>query len=114
MSTPSVEPFAAANATPAPFGGRRRSGKKMRLVKPKTVRRMLKKMGLRMRGGAPAMVAGADAAADMDKLANAPGPAATPVVSTSDSTSATGSGRRRSSKRTRRGRSKRGIFGMRY
>jgi len=39
----------------APVGGRRRGTKKqpkLRLVKKKTVRRMLKKMGMRMRGGA--------------------------------------------------------------
>jgi len=35
----------------APTGGRRRSHKKLRLVKKKTVRRMLAKMGKRMRGG---------------------------------------------------------------
>ena len=32
-------------------GGRRRSHKKLRLVKKKTVRRMLKKLGMKMRGG---------------------------------------------------------------
>jgi hypothetical protein len=37
---------------PLPVGGRRRSAKKLRVVKKKTVRRMLKKMGLKMRGGA--------------------------------------------------------------
>ncbi len=35
----------------APVGGRRRS-RKLRLVKKKTVRRMLAKKGLKMRGGA--------------------------------------------------------------
>jgi hypothetical protein len=35
----------------APFGGRRRSHKKLRLVKKKTVRRMLAAKGLKMRGG---------------------------------------------------------------
>jgi len=40
-------------------GGRRRSHKKLRLVKKKTVRRMLAKQGLRMRGGAePSVPAG--------------------------------------------------------
>ena len=39
----------AGNA--APFGGRRRSHKKLRLVKKKTVRAMLAKKGLKMRGG---------------------------------------------------------------
>ena len=37
--------------TGAPVGGRRRSHK-LRLVKKKTVRRMLAKKGLKMRGGA--------------------------------------------------------------
>jgi hypothetical protein len=53
----------------APAGGRRHrsrrhSGKKLRLVKKKTVRRMLKKMGLKMRGGAgePAPSTEADSA----------------------------------------------------
>jgi len=43
----------AANAAPvaASTGGRRRSNKKLRLVKKRTVRKMLKKMGLKMRGG---------------------------------------------------------------
>jgi len=36
---------------PAPVGGRRRSAKKLRLVKKKTVRRMLAAKGLKMRGG---------------------------------------------------------------
>ena len=38
--------------SPAAAGGRRRSHKKLRVVKKKTVRKMLKKMGLKMRGGA--------------------------------------------------------------
>ena len=41
----------ATTASPATFGGRRRSHKKLRLVKKKTVRRMLAKKGLKMRGG---------------------------------------------------------------
>ena len=41
-----------AALSPLPLGGRRRSHKKVRLVKKKTVRKMLKKMGLKMRGGA--------------------------------------------------------------
>lgn len=43
---------AAVAAVPEASGGRRgRSAKKLRLVKKKTVRRMLSKMGLKMRGG---------------------------------------------------------------
>lgn len=43
----------ATTASPATFGGRRhrKSHKKLRLVKKKTVRRMLAKKGLKMRGG---------------------------------------------------------------
>lgn len=52
---------------PLPIGGRRRSAKKLRLVKKKTVRRMLAKQGLKMRGGGP--VEGAPEAA---KTAPAP------------------------------------------
>ena len=45
--------------SPAAVGGRRRSHKhKLRLVKKKTVRRMLKKMGLKMRGGVESGVPG--------------------------------------------------------
>ena len=52
-----AEPFtisAGTGAAAAPFaGGRRRSHKKLRLVKKKTVRKMLAKAGLKMRGGDP-------------------------------------------------------------
>lgn len=37
----------------ASVGGRRRKSHKLRLVKKKTVRRMLAKQGLKMRGGGP-------------------------------------------------------------
>ena len=47
---------------PLPVGGRRRSAKKLRVVKKKTVRRMLKKMGLKMRGGAGDGAEGAEGA----------------------------------------------------
>jgi len=56
-----MEGYTVANGTAGnshPFGGRRRSHKKLRLVKKKTVRNMLAKKGLKMRGGgevAPAM-----------------------------------------------------------
>lgn len=49
------------SAAPLPIGGRRRSAKKLRLVKKKTVRRMLAAKGLKMRGGgdpSPAPAAG--------------------------------------------------------
>jgi hypothetical protein len=47
---------------PLPVGGRRRSAKKLRLVKKRTVRRMLKGMGLKMRGGAGDGAEGAEGA----------------------------------------------------
>jgi len=51
-SVPTKGGFSALS--PAHAGGRRRrSGKKLRLVKKKTVRRMLAKKGLKMRGGEP-------------------------------------------------------------
>lgn len=75
----------AGNA--APFGGRRRShGKKLRLVKKKTVRKMLAKQGLKMRGGGAEVVAAEGAAV--------------------------GGRRHRSKKHTRRHR--RSLFGLKY
>jgi len=76
---------------PAHVGGRRRrsSSKKLRLVKKSTVRRMLKKQGLKMRGGMDA------AAADG---ASAPAEPAT-------------GGRRRHSRRHSRRSRRRGLFG---
>ena len=47
------------DSAPMEGGRRRRSHKKLRLVKKKTVRRMLAKQGLRMRGGGePSVPAG--------------------------------------------------------
>lgn len=81
----------------AAFGGRRKS-KKLRLVKKKTVRRMLKKMGLKMRGGAEGAVAMEPKAAEA-------------VTKAADSVAPTGGRRhRRSHKRS----SKRSLFGLRY
>jgi hypothetical protein len=103
---PAPESFTAGpNAGPgnaAPFGGRRRSHKKLRLVKKKTVRRMLKKMGLKMRGGAsaPDMVttpAGADAMKEVAKEPSAP---------------ATAGRRHRKSKG--RSHKRKSLFGLRY
>ena len=81
--------------SPLPLtGGRRRSHKKLRMVKKKTVKRMLKKMGLKMRGGASGEVTG-------DK-----------VVTDSSSTGAVVSkgGRRRKTHR----KSRKSLFGMRF
>jgi hypothetical protein len=52
MADAASEVTGGAALSPLPLGGRRRSHKKLRLVKKKTVRRMLKKMGLKLRGGA--------------------------------------------------------------
>jgi hypothetical protein len=83
--------------TPAPVGGKRRSHKKLRMVKKKTVRKMLKKMGLKMRGGAAGEVT-ADKVVD-DKAA--PGVVVPPASG----------GRRRHTKKTHRRRS---LFGLKY
>lgn len=101
----SVEPYTlnstAGNSAPV-SGGRRRS-KKLRLVKKKTVKRMLKKMGLKLRGGnANPMAAGAVGAE---------------VVPDDDSpvdpeTPSKGGRRRRVSRKTRRGR--KSLFGLKY
>lgn len=76
--------------SPASVGGRRRSHKKLRLVKKKTVRRMLAKKGLKMRGGGEDMTNGAPSGA-----ASAAAPVGGPV------------GGRRRSRKTRR---RRGMF----
>jgi hypothetical protein len=94
----SAEGFTPLNGSAgnsAPTGGRRGS-RKLRLVKKKTVRRMLKKMGLKMRGGDPT-----GATADGAKLEVAK-PAAAPAM---------GGRRHRSRSTRRRGRS---LFGLRY
>lgn len=54
MADPALSGGSASALSPLPLSGgrRRRSGKKLRLVKKKTVRRMLAKKGLKMRGGA--------------------------------------------------------------
>jgi hypothetical protein len=84
--------------SPAAVGGRRgRSSKKLKLVKKKTVRRMLKKLGMKMRGGADATLA--------------PAAAADAVAKVADGATATGGRRHRKSARKSKGR---GLFGMRY
>lgn len=96
-----VESYTApdASATASPVGGRRRS-RKLRMVKKKTVRRLLKKMGLKMRGGDPTdpTAEGADGA----KLE-----AETPEVPASG-------GKRHRSRRHRHGKKTRSLFGLRY
>jgi hypothetical protein len=77
----------AGNSAPV-VGGRRRSHKKLRLVKKNTVRRMLAKAGLKMRGGATGGAVGGATGG------------------------ATGGRRHRSHKKTHRRR--RSLFGMKY
>lgn len=80
--------------TPASIGGRRRrSLKKLRLVKKKTVRRMLARQGLRMRGGEHG------------------GPSPAPEAASSGPAPA--GGRRRKSHRKSH-RSRKSLFGMRF
>lgn len=89
--------LASTPLSPAPLsGGRRRSHKKLRMVKKKTVKRMLKKMGLKMRGGAAGEVTG-------DKVVTDPKAPGAVVPS--------GGRRGRSHRRTHRRKS---LFGMRF
>jgi hypothetical protein len=89
--------------SPLPLGGRRRrSQKKLRVVKKKTVRRMLKKMGLKLRGGAAGKVEGSDVITDSK---------ATPAVLAGSGDDGMEGGRRRRTgrkgKKSRRGK----LFG---
>jgi len=77
---------------PAPIGGRRRSAKKLRLVNKKTVRRMLAKQGLKMRGGAE--------------------PAGAPEAAKSGPAPTMGGRRRKSHGKSHRRR--KSLFGMRF
>jgi len=99
MSAPapsaSAEMFSALS--PASVGGRRRSHKKLRLVKKRTVKRMLKKMGLKMRGGATGEVT-ADKVVDDKTAAGA-------VVKPTE-------GGRRRRRTGRKGKKSRKVFGL--
>jgi hypothetical protein len=90
----------AGNSAPVGLGGRRRSHKKLRLVKKRTVKRMLKKMGLKLRGGGAAgELEGKDVVTDakVTGLATAAAPAG---------------GRRRSRKGRKSARRSRKVFGL--
>ena len=76
------------NSAPA-TGGKRRSHKKLRMVKKSTVRRMLRSKGLKMRGGGDAGAPPGDSGASMG-------------------------GRRRRKSRGRSTRRRRSLFGMKY
>ena len=89
--------------SPLPLGGRRRSHKKLRVVKKKTVRKMLKKMGLKLRGGAqhaasPLELKGDDVVTDSE----AKGAVVAPAMG--------GRRRRRTGKKSRRSRKVFGLF----
>jgi hypothetical protein len=92
---PAAEGFSALS--PASVGGRRRSHKKLRLVKKRTVKRMLKKMGLKLRGGAAGEVTG-DKVVD-DKAATGA------VVAPAE-------GGRRRRRTGRKGKKSRKVFGL--
>jgi hypothetical protein len=90
--------------SPAAVGGRRRSHKGLktglRLVKKKTVRKMLAKKGLRMRGGASAEPEKTD------------GVVATTGEVVKDAAPAAAGGRRRSRKHRKSHRRSRKVFGL--
>ena len=88
----------------APVGGRRR---KLKLVTKKAARKALKKLGLKIRGGA-AVPDSANPTAVVDTAATTGGAdaVATPVTTE-------GGRRRRATKKTRRGRRK-SLFGLKY
>jgi hypothetical protein len=91
---------------PAAVGGRRHH-KKLRLVTKKVARKALKKMGLKIRGGAAAAAPESAPVAVPEEVAKMGGAdmAETPAVP-----AAAVAGRRRKSKKTRR-HSRRSIFG---
>ena len=90
-------PINGSAGNSAPVGGKRRSHKKLRMVKKKTVRKMLKKMGLKMRGGAAGEVTADKVVTDKE----APGVVVPPASG----------GKRRHTKKTHRRRS---LFGLKY
>ena len=101
----SSESFSAVNTgnsapvsgvAPGKTGGRRRSAKKLRLVKKRTVRRMLKKMGMKMRGG--------EGATGTTDAAEAPG--------TGEGEGMDGGRRRRRSHKRKSHRRSRKVFGL--
>ena len=89
----------AANA--APVGGRRHRSRKLKMIKKKTVRKMLKKLGLKMKGGDPAdsTAMGADGAKIEAPKVEAP---------------VAGGRRRHTRKHHGRRRHTRSLFGLRY
>ena len=91
-------PLNGSAGNSAPFGGKRRSHKKLRMVKKKTVRKMLKKMGLKMRGGTTGEVTATKVVDDK----TTPGVVINPPATTG--------GKKHSKRHTK----KRYLFGMKY
>jgi hypothetical protein len=102
MADVSSEVTGGAALSPLPLGGRRRSHKKLRVVKKKTVRRMLKKMGMKMRGGATGELT-------PDKLVSDKGAVGAVVPAEGD---AAKGGRRRHRTGRKSARRSRKLFGM--
>ena len=92
--------------SPASVGGRRRSRKgvktHLRLVKKKTVRKMLARKGLRMRGGASAEPEKADGVDPLGAVVKDAAATAAPAAG----------GRRRSRKHRKSHRRSRKVFGL--
>ena len=102
MADAAPEVTGGAALSPLPLGGRRRSHKKLRVVKKKTVRRMLKKMGLKMRGGAAGELTPDKLAADKSAVG---------AVVPAEGAAAKG-GRRRSHKGRKSRKRSRKMFGL--
>jgi hypothetical protein len=98
MADTAPEVTGGAALSPLPLGGRRRSHKKLRLVKKKTVRKMLKKMGLKLRGGAAGELKPGSLATDTEAVGAVVKPAE--------------GGRRRSRKGRKSARRSRKVFGL--
>jgi len=89
---------------PAPVGGRRRrTMKKLRLVKKKTVRRMLARQGLRMRGGGAYMGGNPDPTPASEAVKSGPAPTTTGTM-----------GGRRHRKSHGKSHRRKSLFGMRF
>ena len=96
-----ASPRGGSALSPAAVGGRRlKTGKKLRLVKKTTVRKLLAKKGLRMRGGAEAGVATDEAVKEDGE-----------TVKAASVLPAMGGRRRRTAKKAGRRKSRRGLFG---
>lgn len=96
-------PINGSAGNSAPVGGKRRSHKKLRVVKKKTVRKMLKKMGLKMRGGAAGEMTGDKVVTDKE----VPGVVVPPAAGGAYHMGGRSHAKKRHTK-------KRSLFGMKY